>query len=143
MEEYIWLAGLLEGEGCFTYSGKYSAVIVKMNDEDVIEHASQIMGGTRHQEKRGDTVMYIAVLSRAREVFALCKKILPYMEKRRTARMQEVMQKCIVVGEDEANREQRQLLVKAIWDTGKFKNKNVLAKTLGLSTTNVYNWTSI
>ena len=42
-KDIIWLAGLLEGEGCFRLSdGKYPAIIVNMTDEDIIVKVSDI-----------------------------------------------------------------------------------------------------
>lgn len=34
--DLFWMAGLLEGEGCFTMGGKYPSVQCKMTDEDSV-----------------------------------------------------------------------------------------------------------
>jgi len=53
-EEVAWLAGLLEGEGCFFRHktgkrGQYGGAIkVCMTDKDVIEHAARLMNVTPH-----------------------------------------------------------------------------------------------
>jgi len=39
-----WLAGLLEGEGCFLYKSTPS-IVLKMKDKDVVEHAANLLGG--------------------------------------------------------------------------------------------------
>ncbi len=50
-EEAIWLAGLLDGEGCFgSYrcnGGRnwFTTVVLKMTDRDVVDHAAELMGG--------------------------------------------------------------------------------------------------
>lgn len=38
-----WLAGLLEGEGCFSSTEGYPSIMVKMVDRDVIERAQAIL----------------------------------------------------------------------------------------------------
>lgn len=51
LKDIYWLAGLLEGEGCFGLSGsKGSARIsLAMTDLDIIEKAAGILGGTVRQ----------------------------------------------------------------------------------------------
>ena len=34
--EWAWLAGILEGEGCFTIIGGYPRLVLKMTDEDIV-----------------------------------------------------------------------------------------------------------
>lgn len=45
--ELHWLAGLLEGEGCFGFSGSKpgtARVVVTMTDRDVVERAAKMLG---------------------------------------------------------------------------------------------------
>lgn len=44
MSDIYWLAGLLEGDGCFSSSGKNINIIVGMTDQDVIERVAQLFG---------------------------------------------------------------------------------------------------
>lgn len=52
IEEIVWLAGLLEGEGCFgNYASgrsrhRYIRIQLAMNDEDIIKRAASIMQGS-------------------------------------------------------------------------------------------------
>ena len=42
-DDIIWLAGLLEGEGCFRLNdGKYPGIAVGMTDEDVIDRVADM-----------------------------------------------------------------------------------------------------
>ena len=43
LSEIAWIAGLLEGEGCFTFS-KGPNVVLSMTDKDVVERAASLMG---------------------------------------------------------------------------------------------------
>ena len=45
--DLYWLAGLLEGEGCFTYShGRYPSIQLSMTDLDIVERAADLLGVT-------------------------------------------------------------------------------------------------
>jgi hypothetical protein len=43
-QDIIWLAGLLEGEGCFNYRAdrKQARVTIEMTDRDIIERVSRL-----------------------------------------------------------------------------------------------------
>lgn len=41
--DIYWLAGLLEGEGCFSSTKGYPSIMVKMVDRDVVERAHKIL----------------------------------------------------------------------------------------------------
>ena len=44
IKEIAWLAGLLEGEGCFAIHGKkYPRIVLKMCDEDIVIKAASLM----------------------------------------------------------------------------------------------------
>lgn len=93
--ELAWLAGLLEGEGCFSYrrDRDIPVVEVKMTDLDVINRVAMLVGRTvtpippasdRHQPQyrvrtQGDP---------ARE---LMRALLPHMGRRRSARIEELL----------------------------------------------------
>lgn len=56
-----WLAGLLEGEGCFRFHGSSPQISCLMTDRDVIERAQTMLGGsiltrTRPPNKTSHTV---------------------------------------------------------------------------------------
>lgn len=44
VKDIIWLAGLLEGEGCFGLSGDVARVTVAMTDRDVIDRVALLFG---------------------------------------------------------------------------------------------------
>jgi hypothetical protein len=52
MRDIYWLAGILEGEGCFTYSGCTPMVQLQMLDTDIVERAARIMGTKVGRRKR-------------------------------------------------------------------------------------------
>lgn len=57
--ELTWLAGLLEGEGCFGRSGGTARVTLAMTDEDVVTRAARILrapvvGPVQPSQKRKD-----------------------------------------------------------------------------------------
>ena len=47
MKEIAWLAGLLEGEGCFAiHKRKYPRIVLKMTCEDIVTRAASLMKTT-------------------------------------------------------------------------------------------------
>jgi hypothetical protein len=76
--ELAWLAGILEGEGCFTIvrSGKarnyeYPMVTVKMTDYDVIARVAQLFGTDR---------IYTSYLPSGKTAYTTSLTILPALE---------------------------------------------------------------
>lgn len=106
VEEIIWLAGWLEGEGCFyvglhptKQSGKtyvYISYQIKASstDKDVVEHVARLLGSNvtgPYQNKAHHTPYYKAQLSRRDDVIVWCRRLLPYMGKRRSERIKEMI----------------------------------------------------
>lgn len=98
LEKTIWLAGLLEGEGCFTTTGakkSYVAVYLVSTDKDVVETASEIMDCKVQTLKRISSVsrkpQYRAVVQgdKARKIM---RNVLPFMGHRRTVRITELLE---------------------------------------------------
>ena len=99
-----WLAGLLEGEGCFAMrsDGHNPIIQLIMTDLDVVIKAAQIMGCHKvvknKQDSRGGKALYRTVLYGINAV-ELMRKLLPYMGKRRTEKIKE----CILCFESKLN----------------------------------------
>lgn len=111
-EEIVWLAGLLEGEGCFWLRKGYAqrdgyfrkpspALKLAMADRDVVEHASLIM----HSMTGVTTVfyspdmrenfcgMYVSCCS-GKNARKIMEAILPFMGDRRTTKIKELLDAC-------------------------------------------------
>jgi|SRR5712664_1231726 len=92
-DDLHWLAGLLEGEGCFGFDGSHY-VRLKMADEDVVRRAAGLMGGRAVMERsrkdpRHQLMWYVGVYGgRAR---LLMEKLLPLMGARRAAKIRAVL----------------------------------------------------
>ena len=92
-DDLIWLAGLLEGEGCFDlHRGRYPRVRLGMTDRDVVGRAATLFGArvrltlkpapssaTWHTEISG---------SRAEEIM---EAVLPFMGARRSAKIATIL----------------------------------------------------
>jgi hypothetical protein len=103
MQESAWLAGLLEGEGCFiAYKEKNKTcrtrfeVKLKMCDKDVIEKAQEIVP-TRtgriiisKSKKKNWSDAYAAKWN-GKEAEILARRVLPYMGKRRSEKIKEIL----------------------------------------------------
>ena len=95
--DVIWLAGLLEGEGCFgNWQGvrRYGMVNVETTDCDIADRAGRLMGGVvRNAKHRGPwsrkTMWKVCVYGyRARRIM---EEILPYMGTRRSKTISELL----------------------------------------------------
>ena len=50
MDEFSWMVGLVEGEGCFYGSKKGQMnLTIRMTDEDVIQRACEFFGGIKYK----------------------------------------------------------------------------------------------
>lgn len=90
VEETVWLAGLLEGDGSFLMSknGKdcfIPRIKISMLDEDVIEKVASIFGSTvtKSLTPKGDKVMFTTSIAKASIVEPMLKSLYPFMGKRR------------------------------------------------------------
>lgn len=97
-EEIAWIAGLLEGEGCFTNSGKSTSPIIylMMCDLDVVEKAKTIIGSTGKISirERGDNhKLAYRIYICGKLAYEWMKLIYPLMGKRRQAKIDEVTKK--------------------------------------------------
>lgn len=100
-QQIVWLAGLLEGEGCFFWRRLYSwktscqySIVLNMTDEDIVRSAAQIMGikNVRRRKKptvTGKIVWQIGI--DGKEAIAIMKQILPFMGQRRSAKIEEIL----------------------------------------------------
>src|SRR3990167_1236210 len=93
IEQCLWLAGWLEGEGCFTLSSGTLSIQACSTDLDVIERVAALLG-TTHVTKKKPTPLtrrqaYICRTfgDKAADTMRL---ILPYMGERRAGRIREL-----------------------------------------------------
>lgn len=99
--ELYWLAGLLEGEGCFSIQ-KYpnraplARIRLAMTDFDVVLRAGRLIGGKQRTpaewQKKGTTYKTIYNWSvTGREAVRLMRILLPLMGSRRADRITEIL----------------------------------------------------
>jgi hypothetical protein len=98
--DIAWLAGILEGEGCFgiypqTPRGTRMALICVSTDLDVLESAQRIAGCGSIKPRttaRGETKPAFAWRTQSRaEVVRLINLVLPYMHSRRREKIVAMM----------------------------------------------------
>lgn len=104
-DDLMWLAGFLEGEGCFAYyeyhrteirHGQpyaytqhiWQIIVSSAYDVDVIERAAELIGAPVRTSSQKQMVVR---LGRAADVIALCRLLQPHMSKRRQAKIQEMI----------------------------------------------------
>lgn len=95
-EDVAWLAGIIEGEGCFTHSGTTITVQLKMTDEDVVRRCQQIAGvGVFSVKGRSASTLphYKQVFqwtSAGAEAMQVITLVRPFLGERRAARADEL-----------------------------------------------------
>lgn len=98
--DLMWLVGLLEGEGCFTYirdqrNGKdrrYPRIDLQMNDRDVVKKVHVIAGvGNFAIARRGGKKAGYRWCCTTAQARSLMKKLLPHMGKRRSRRIKQLL----------------------------------------------------
>lgn len=92
-EDAAWLAGLLDGEGCFDNPRGNPRIRVKMTDLDIILRAADVMGATTYPEPPAQPhhkPLAVAQLTGDSAV-AVMRAILPWLSSRRTARVTEII----------------------------------------------------
>ncbi len=90
---FMWLAGLLEGEGCFTAGAGWPKIALQMTDYDVVARAAKLFGcgvSTKAPEKAltPRKTVYATIISGAAAIDWM-RALQPYMGERRQARINE------------------------------------------------------
>lgn len=95
-----WLAGYLEGEGCFSFgnSGKTPNIVAVSTDSDVIDKVAAITDAGSVTRKRSKQPNWkpqsVWRVNRVADVERVLRCILPYMGARRAARIRELLAAC-------------------------------------------------
>lgn len=92
-QDLYWLAGLLEGEGYFTYS-KSATISLQMTDRDIVERVSNLFGGksiieTKARAKQNKDSYHCRIHGQA--AVDLMEQLLPLMGNRRQDKIREVL----------------------------------------------------
>ena len=94
--DVAWMAGLFEGEGCFTFSGGSVRATLAMTDEDVVVRFGDLVGKRVREDRKpsllreGIKAMYEVRLS-GRDAVEFMALVKPHMGSRRQARIEELM----------------------------------------------------
>lgn len=89
-----WLAGYLEGEGCFTFTGgkyRYPRIVVESTDEDVIQRVVKLWGNKARAVQHGKHKVGYSVASTCAKAAGWMMTLYPLMGQRRQARIREVL----------------------------------------------------
>ena len=92
--EIAWLAGWLEGEGCFSLtSGSSPTITVAVTDKDVIERAAKLVGGKASPIKKykGHVKQVYRIGLHGQKAIDVMTAILPHMGERRGTKISEIL----------------------------------------------------
>lgn len=101
-EEIAWLAGLIEGEGCFSLRKdkgvNYLTFSISMTDKDVIESAASVfpvgtlgLSHIKQNAKLGKPPLHIWRVQSQKEVYALMIAIYPWLGESRKSKIRELI----------------------------------------------------
>lgn len=99
IEDFFWMVGILEGEGCFAWSSSgrkyWPKITVNMTDEDIIaKFAGFIDRKYFRRPARPPSIKDCYVTSVVGTPAAeLMEKLFPYMGRRRQTKIQEILNK--------------------------------------------------
>ena len=92
--DLMWLAGLLEGEGCFRYA-ESPTLELQMTDEDVVARAAQITQRNylvkKNRTVKGKHIYHLRVFSQ--HAIDIMQELYPHMGARRKAQIDLCIQK--------------------------------------------------
>ena len=86
--EIAWLAGIVEGEGCFTTEGRCA---VWMKDQDIIERCREVSGLGRLFQRDANQLFGWHVMRRA-EMRLLVPMLYPWLGQRRRAQVDRMIE---------------------------------------------------
>lgn len=104
--ELIWLAGLLEGEGCFTTKGqvrrykgiiyqyKTPAIQLNMTDEDVVARVASLWHVQYRKQRNGTRRSSFQIRVTGERARTLMRQLCPMMGLRRGARISGILETC-------------------------------------------------
>lgn len=91
--ELGWMAGLLEGEGCFSINRNTPAVIVGMTDEDTVQKVANFFGSTLRGPQRrssGKKDVWVTSIHGSKAVGWMLTSY-PLLGQRRRSRIREIL----------------------------------------------------
>lgn len=98
VRDLAWLAGLLEGEGCFSLAKGHGprhkiTIQLSMTDEDVVRHAAEIagVGASVKCYQRGGKDVFVWIVGKQNDAAALMMTLCPLMGERRQAKIRECL----------------------------------------------------
>lgn len=130
----MWLAGLIEGDGCFYQSNGRAKIQIKMIDKDVVERASKIMNSKIYNSKNNNQKWkktYTTWVSN-NQALTFMQTLKPYMSMRRQNKIEEILKDCSFI-----SGKQRLISCPKVIEKIKEENQNIscrnLAKKYGVS----------
>lgn len=101
-----WLAGLWEGEGCFTIAsrGRSFRAVLRMHDLDTMEEVTRQMNALTSAPIRREVLAHVTIVKNqhktcyqtqisGRRAFEFARVLYPYLMSRRRARLRELFER--------------------------------------------------
>lgn len=94
VKEIAWLAGILEGEGCFDFANGHPRIKVKMTDEDIVTRVAKLFNrvhnGGAYNTKSWHKIVY-ETSCRGPWAIGWMQTIYPFMGNRRREKIRSII----------------------------------------------------
>ena len=89
---WAWIAGILEGEGCFSFTNSWPIIQIQMTDKDVMEKLSNYLDTSlgKPRELKSGKICYQIPLRKTEKIKFITDKIYEYMGERRKKSIDEL-----------------------------------------------------
>lgn len=124
----MWLAGLIDGDGCFYQSNGRAKIQIKMVDKDIVERASKILDGkvysSKNKSNKNWQKIYTTWVSNNKALIFM-QTLKPYMSIRRQQKIDEILKIC-----NESYKSNRLITCVETIEKIKLENKTVSCRKL-------------
>lgn len=145
-EEIAWVAGILEGEGCFDYQQsnpekRWPQVRVEMTDKDIILRVQEITGGNvrfvkRYKPHHQDT--WLLHIRTAKLVQPLLESIYPFMGQRRQSKIKAMIDNVKMSRRYKTVKKEDVIVIREMYKNGNYTMKE-LATVFETTRSNINN----
>ena len=93
VRDIYWLAGILEGEGCFNFTGHSMQLRCAMTDKDTMEKVSNLLRGKIHSGHTPAGKPYYSIQINGINAYQFMCMLYPLMGNRRREKIREIITK--------------------------------------------------
>ena len=93
--DWAWVAGIFEGEACFSFNHSYPRISLQMTDEDIVKRIARYFDvnySSRIPKNPKHKTVYVLCIIKTEKLIDCYLELYRYMGKRRSQRLDEFQQ---------------------------------------------------